>query len=158
MKLSHASLAFLSGLIWMAVGCFLLTLGLRLLLEENQAAQPLVDLLSPYLGGAEQVALLLVALGLGVGYMKGRHVLGKSANKGIDRIKTLPNPAPISQIYSAKYYLLLGGMMALGMSIKFFGIPNDIRGTIDVAIGAALIQGSLVYARFAVNNWKQAYL
>ncbi|MCE5317588.1 MAG: hypothetical protein LLG04_09565 [Parachlamydia sp.] len=155
LKMSHAALAMISGLIWMAVGCSLLSLGLKLLLG-NDSAMPLIQSLSPSLGGAQQVALLLVAVGLFVGYMKGRHVLAKSASKGIERIKTLPNPASLAKIYSPGYYLLLGGMMFLGMSIKFFGIPSDIRGMIDVAIGAALIQGSLVYIRFAIDSWQTA--
>lgn len=160
MKMSHAALALLSGLIWMAVGSFLLSLGLKLLLGSldpgHVSSLPIIDNLSSTFGGAEQVALLLVALGMLIGYMKGRHVLGKSAVKGIERIKSLPNPSNLSKIYSAKYYLLLGGMMALGMSIRFFGVPDDIRGLIDVAIGAALIQGSLIYIRYAVNTWQTA--
>ncbi len=159
-KLSHAMLALLSGLVWIAVGCFLLPLGLRLLLGETgeETSLPLINSLSPYLGGKEQTALLLIALGMLVGYMKGRHVLGKSATKGIQRIQTLPNPSSIAKIYSPGYYLLLGGMVALGMSIKFFGVPNDIRGLVDVAIGAALIQGAIVYLRFAVSSWQKAHL
>lgn len=155
LKLSHAALAMISGLIWMAVGCSLMSLGLKLLLG-NEVNTPLIQSLAPSMGGAQQVALLLVVVGLFVGYMKGRHVLAKSASKGIERLKTLPNPAPLSQIYSPKYYLLLGGMIVLGMSIKFFGVPSDIRGLVDVAIGAALIQGSLVYIRFAIDSWQTA--
>lgn len=154
-KLSHAVLAMISGLIWMAVGCSLMSLGLKLLLG-NEVNTPLIHSFAPSLGGAQQVALLLVVIGLLIGYMKGRHVLAKSASKGIERLKTLPNPAPLSQIYTPKYYLLLGGMMALGMSIRFFGVPSDIRGLVDVAIGAALIQGSLVYIRFAIESWQTA--
>lgn len=155
LKLSHAALAMISGLIWMAVGCSLMSLGLKLLLG-NEVNTPLIQSLAPSMGGAQQVALLLVVVGLFVGYMKGRHVLAKSASKGIERLKTLPNPAPLSQIYSPKYYLLLGGMIVLGMSIKFFGVPSDIRGLVDVAIGAALIHGSLVYIRFAIDSWQTA--
>lgn len=151
-KLSHAALAFLSGLVWMAVGCFLLPLGLKLLLIGDG---PLIEALSASLGGAEQVALILVSLALFIGFMKGRHVLAKSAVKGIERLQTLPNPASLAKIYSPKYYLLLGGMVLLGLSIKYLGVPNDIRGMVDVAIGAALIQASLVYIRFAVNCWRK---
>lgn len=146
-------LALISGLVWMIVGCYLMPLGFKLLLEGSGG--PLIDLLAPYLGGASQVSLLLVALGLFVGYMKGRHVLQKAAVKGIARIQSLPNPSSLAKIYNAKYYLLLGGMVALGMSIKWFGVPHDIRGAIDVAIGAALIQGSMVYIRFALKSWQK---
>jgi hypothetical protein len=86
-----------------------------------------------------------LAFGIVVGYFKGRHVLAKSAEKGVQRLRQFPNPTPLSSIYSAKYYLLLGGMMGLGFSIKFFGLPNDIRGFVDVAIGLALLYGATIY-------------
>jgi hypothetical protein len=145
LQLNHRMLALLSGAVWMAVGCFLLPLGLKLLVVSPQG--PLLN----SLGGGEQVALLLVALGLCIGYMKGRYVLGKTAAKGIEHIKSLPNPSSIAKIYGPKYLILLGGMVALGISIKYFGVPNDIRGLVDVAVGTALIQGAAVYFRFALT-------
>lgn len=151
-KCSPVTLAWISGLIWIAVGCFLLTLGLKLLtshIETPSGNYPLVELISPYLGGAQQATVLLIAIALYIGFLKGKHVLGKSAKKGIDRLKGLPNPVSISKIYNKKYYLLLGGMVGLGLSIKYLGIPLDLRGFIDIAIGAALIQGAMIYFRLA---------
>ncbi len=154
MKLSHTKLVVLSGLVWFAVGIYLLQLGLGLLVDSANAAAlgvhyPLLKSLTPYLGDAQAVVLLLVVVALFVGYMKGRHVLGKSAQRGVDRIRAFPDPAPLKNIYSPKYYILLGLMVALGVSIKFFGVSNDIRGFVDTIIGAALINGAMVYFKLA---------
>ena len=151
LKLNHKTLILISGAVWMAIGCFLLFLGLNLLVAgaHLQGFNPLLSSLAPYLGGMESVALLLVVVALYIGYMKGRFVLSKAAQKGIVRIRSMPEPANLSQIYSPQYYLLIGAMVLLGMSIKWFGFPNDIRGTVDVAIGAALINGAVFYFRQA---------
>jgi hypothetical protein len=152
LKFSHATLTFASGLVWLIVGFFLLPLGLGLLTGQiqpvpNVTVQPLVKTLSPYLGGAEEAGLLLIAISIYVGFLKGKYVLGKSARRGVDRLRGFPNPTSIGNIYSAKYYILLGSMVVLGFSIKFLGLPTDIRGIVDVIIGSALINGAIIYFR-----------
>lgn len=150
LKCSHATLTFVSGLVWLFAGISLFSLGLQLLLGPLflgyalDTRYPVINYLAPYLGGFPAIGLLL-AISLCIGYFKGRYVLGKSAHKGVLRIRQFPNPTSLARIYSAKYYLLLGGMMGLGFSIKFFGLPNDIRGFIDAAIGLALLYGSTIY-------------
>lgn len=158
LKLSHRTLILISGMIWMAVGLFLLPLGLNFLYEStgqnrifSQGHYPLVEILSPYMGGLEQTALLLIAIGLFIGYFKGRYVLGKSVYRGIARIRSFPNPTSLGNIYSAKYYILLGSMIGLGVLIKYTGISKDIRGLVDVAIGSALINGAMLYFREAFS-------
>jgi hypothetical protein len=157
-KASHAVLALVSGLIWMAVGLWLLPLGLNLLLSSiiESGRYPLIESLAPHMGGWEQTVTILIAAGLFIGYFKGRYVLGKSAKRGIERITTFPNPTNFSNIYSLKYYILLGAMIGLGVSIKLFGLPNDIRGFVDVAIGAALINGAVIYFRSAIELRRKA--
>lgn len=153
MKLSHTKLIVISGLIWFTVGCWLLPLGLSLLSEASKhelntgVTLPFIRGIAPYVGGFEQGMIAIVIGALMIGYVKGRFVLGKSAIKGMERIRSLPNPANLSGIYSPKYYMLLGGMVFLGMSIKWLGLPNDIRGFVDVTIGSALINGAMIYFR-----------
>lgn len=156
-KLSHTTLIMISGCIWLAVGCFLMPLGLKLLLsavEEPTGSYPIIEGLSGIID-VNQAVVVLIALGLFIGHFKGKYVLGKSVRRGVARILSLPNPTQLSKIYDLKYYILLGSMVALGMSIKYFGIPNDIRGFIDVAIGAALINGALIYFRIALAMRKK---
>ncbi len=161
MKLSHKKLIVLSGLIWFAAGFYLLQLGLSLLLNDltkgtsSPENYPLIHFLSSYLGSGETAALILVVIALSIGYLKGYYVLGKSAHKGVARILNFPNPAPLSQIYSAKYYVLLGIMMAFGVSIKYLGLNNDIRGFIDAIIGSALINGAMIYFQLAQKQKKE---
>lgn len=151
LKLSHRVLVIISGLIWFAIGFYLLQLGLGLLKTtlQNDGHYPLISMLKNYFGGHEGAILLIVSVSLAIGYFKGRHVLGKSAKRGVERILTFPNPTSIGNIYSAKYYVLLGLMVALGMSVKYFGFSHDVRGFVDVAIGAALINGAVIYFRLA---------
>jgi hypothetical protein len=151
--LKHSTMVFLSGLVWLIVGLFLMPLGINLLLsslhmnvKDNQS-YPLIHSLSPFIGEWESTVLVLLCIGLIIGFLKGRFVLGKSARQGIKRIQQFSNPTCLSNIYSLKYYILILGMMGLGMGIKLFGLADDIRGFVDVAIGAALINGALVYFR-----------
>jgi hypothetical protein len=153
MKLSHTKLIVISGMIWFAVGFYLLQLGLNLLLggvhiniAENY---PLLKVASSLFDNGEIAAIVLVVIALFIGYLKGRYVLGKSAQKGVVRILTFPNPAPLSQIYSLKYYVLLVLMMGLGVSMKYIGLNDDVRGFIDAIIGSALINGAMIYFRLA---------
>lgn len=159
MKLSHKTLIIISGTIWFAVGCFLMELGLKFLLAPTipEAAAflshyPLLSLLAPYAGGIEEAIIGVLAVSLFIGYFKGRYVLAKSAQKGVDRIRSFPNPTSLVNIYSPKYYVLLGAMIGIGMSMKYLGIPPDIRGMVDVAIGAALVNGAILYFRLALSE------
>lgn len=154
LKLSHAALVLISGLVWLAVGLFLFPLGLKLLVGSATAyvfsenSYPLISLLTPYLG-PQQAAIFLIVIGLFIGQLKGKTVLNKSIQRSIKRIKTFPNPTSITNLYSYPYLILLISMVGLGISIRYFGVPNDIRGFIDVAVGAALIRGALNYFREA---------
>lgn len=156
LKISHAAMVFISGLVWMAVGCSLLPLGLKLLISSAYEAPfiegqhyPILSNLALYAGGVQQAALIIIAICLMIGYAKGKHVLGKSVRRSVARILAFPNPVSITKIYSPGYYLLFGSMVLLGMSIKYFGFANDVRGAVDVAIGAALINGALIYFKLA---------
>lgn len=159
LKVSHATLIALSGMVWLAVGCFLLPLGLNFvveaLLKENAALpHPVLNFLSPYVGGLDQAALVWIALMLFIGFLKGRSVFAKSVKRSVNRIFTLPNPVSISKIYTPAYYLLLGSMVLLGVLVRYTTL--DIRGGVDIAIGSALINGAMLYFRAAWDARKQA--
>lgn len=153
MQVSHRTLLILSGMIWLAVGIFLTQLGVNLLSEilnpNSMTKTAFIYSLAGWMGGLDQAFFCLVMIALVVGFAKGKFILAKSAQKGVERIQQMPNPSPITKIYNARYYILLGGMMGLGMIIKVLGVPNDIRGPIDLAIGFALLNGSKVYFRQA---------
>ncbi len=152
LKLSHNSLIQLSGVLWLAIGSLLLFLGVNFLTQafENPSGNhPLFNALAPYMGDREIVAVILLVVALFIGFFKGKLALGRSAARVTARIRSLPNPAPLSQAYSKGYCLLIAFMICLGISLKYLGLPNDVRGLIDIAIGAALINGGKVYFRLA---------
>ncbi len=142
MKIGHRMAIFLSGTLWLAAGVMLMTKGIHLLMG---AKGPLVNFLLPIAGHSEQAVLGLAVVGLGLGTMKGRTVLARAARKMIERIKQLPNPFHLSKIYPARYYILLAGMISLGMIRRFSGVADDIGGVVDLTIGCALVQGAVVY-------------
>lgn len=161
LKLSHRALIIFSGAIWLAVGCFLFPSGLNFLLQaiENSYkdlghSYPLLQFFSTLTSNRENAVVILIALGMLLGYSKGRYVLSRTAQKSVERIRSLPNPTELKNVYGAKYYLLLGIMIGIGVSMKYLGIPTDVRGLIDIAIGAALINGAMVFFRLAFERVK----
>lgn len=158
LKFKHTTLIFLSGSIWFAIGIALLFLGLNLItsaVEIPSHSYPLLHRLFFLLGTYENGAVAIIALGLFLGYAKGRYVLGKSAKRVVSRILSFPNPCSIFKIYSWPYYLLILSMVLLGVSFRYFGLPQDIRGFIDVAIGSALINGGMIYFRIGLLEKKR---
>lgn len=158
LKASHTTLIVISGLVWFVVGCFLLPLGLNFVVEsilrENaHQNKPLLDIINSFVGSLDTSALIILFTALALGYVKGRFVFGKTVQKGVKRIISLPNPAPFSKIYTLKYYILLGSMVFIGFLVKYASL--DIRGFIDVTIGSALIQGAILYFRSAVSVYKK---
>lgn len=119
---------FLSGLTWLLAGISLLYRGLNFINDEKH-----------------DLALLFVATGLLIGHAKSRFVLSKTVKRIVDRIVSLPEPVRISQVYPLSYCLLIGSMIALGISLRFIPISLLFRGTVDVAIGAALTSGSFLF-------------
>lgn len=153
-KISHAALIAISGLVWFLVGIYLLPLGIHFLIENAHTDGPLMGLFASF--DLEQVALVLVGAGLVIGYLKGKHVFAKAVEKNVTRIRALPNPSSLLSIYTPRYLILLGAMMLLGLSMKWLSVPLDVRGLIDVAVGSALINGGVLYFRRAYEVRSQA--
>lgn len=157
MKLSHFGCILFSGLIWFAIGFFLLTKGLNWIVLTSQfsSSSVLLDFFTSFVQGKEQGALLLITAGLFLGFMKTRLVLHKTVKRVVQRIVSLPSPVPFSKIYPPAYYFLILGMMFLGMGLRFFSVPGDFMGLIDTAVGSALINGAVLYVRYAFVIRKQ---
>ena len=140
-----------SGVVWFTVGVFLLVFGVKLIvfasLEPGKGTY-LLSKLFALTKSKERAALLLLVLGLVVGFAKGRFVLSKTVARVANRISSLPEPIRISQVYPVGYIGLIGCMMLLGMAMKWFAVPLDVRGGIDVAVGSALMNGAMFYFRY----------
>lgn len=103
-------------------------------------------------GSLNQGALVLICVSLLVGFIKGRMVLSKTVSRITDRLYSLGEPIPFKNAYDRKYYIILATMMGLGFLFRILPIAFDIRGAIDVTIGSALINGSMLYFRKMVKR------
>ncbi|HXF29174.1 MAG TPA: hypothetical protein VN457_04935 [Chlamydiales bacterium] len=134
--MSHKTLLRISGAVWFAIGLMLLNLGLHFIMEIDPKNN-------------ETMIMVLIVSAVLIGHFKGRFMLGKVAAKSFDRISKLPNPTNIQNLYTKGNLIVIGLMMLLGMSIKYVGLSPTVRGFIDVAVGTALIQGSMRYFAFS---------
>lgn len=150
MKFSHATWVFFSGAVWLAIGVLLLTKGLGYLVLASrfpESASALMNSLESLTGPGPQSALCLILAGLLAGFVKGRYVLARTVKRIVARIVSLPEPVALKDVYTMRYYFLIGGMMCLGMVFKWLPIGIDLKGLIDVAIGSALVNGAVLYFR-----------
>lgn len=134
MQTSHKTLYVLQGAVWLMVGAMLLNMGIRFLMSTLEE-------------GKENGHLMLLILALILGQLKGRFMMKKVAMRSFDRISKMTQPVALHNIYTKGNYIVIGIMMLLGMGMKFLPVPLEARGFIDVAVGSALIQGSLFYFR-----------
>ncbi|MEI6531305.1 MAG: hypothetical protein WCN87_00600, partial [Chlamydiota bacterium] len=150
-KLKHKSLITIAGIVWLCIGGGLLSQGLRLIVDkaafhefEGRGSSSLLSFFADFSGGFQQAGMILIAIALFVGYFKSRFVLAKTVRKMVLRIRQLPEPSPVYKIYSGAFYIVIAAMMGLGILMRVTGIPTDFRGLIDVTVGSALINGSLL--------------
>ncbi len=160
MHLSKTVWVVISGVTWFVVGIGLLTLGLNFIVWKAQAdindTTSLIARISPIAGGREQAALALIAMSLILGFIKGRFVLVKTVKNVVERIIALDPPLKFSKIYSRKYLALISCMILLGLSMKWLGLPAEVRGFIDICIGSALMNGASAYFRVAMQLRQRA--
>lgn len=150
MKFSHRTLILVSGGLWLAVGLYLLPLGIRFLVESSRSGAShlyLLESLSALGVSMESAALISIALGLAVGYGKSKAIFSKVVQRGVAHIRSLPKQASLTAVYTKKYVALLGIMIFLGVAMRWS--PLDIRGFVDVFVGSALINGAVLYFRRA---------
>lgn len=147
--MKHRQWIAISGFLWLAIGIFLLYKGLHWMAEASTRADSLSFQYQELFGGPQQVANAFIAIALFIGYIKGRFILSKTVNRVVEGIAKLSLPIHFTQVYSRKYFILIGSMIGLGLILKVAPIPVDIRGFVDVTVGTALIQGSILYFRAA---------
>lgn len=138
MHLGRFGWIVVSGLVWLIVGGFLLSMGLYLLILQPQKS-----------------SMMLLSLGLVFGFIKGRFILSKTALKAVKKIQQISGPISFLQVYPPIYLGLIASMMLLGVGLKSLEIAFYIRGVIDVAVGFALINASTIYFRSAYMLKKQ---
>ena len=137
----------------MAIGALLIYKGRTLLVQAgdqimlgDRAHLPLFSLFEKFTSDVRQASLFMVMFAFLIGYMKGRFVLRKPALRISRRIRSFEGKIPLRRLYTVGYLCLIGGMMGLGMTMRFLPIPVDVRGFIDFTIGIALLSGALQFA------------
>lgn len=128
----------LYGVLWLAVGVWLLRLGLALLVGEE--------------------ALLVMAIALLLGGIKGRYVLVRVAERAIAALSVQPQKIPLTALFGVRYLLLIALMVGLGVVMRLPAFPVQLRGLVDVAVGIALLQGSVTYLRAALLHGRRCEL
>jgi len=155
MKIKHSHAIILSGTTWLLVGFFLLFKGLHYTLFAavfQVESSPLLKLFS----SPEKGAMVLIALGVTLGFFKGRFVFAKTVRRVVTRILQFKERVPLSKIYTKGYLILIAAMMGIGMGLRFSSLPFDIRGLIDIAVGGALVMGSFLYFQEVILLAKSA--
>ncbi|MEM8629178.1 MAG: hypothetical protein AAGF04_03825 [Chlamydiota bacterium] len=132
----------ISGLLWMVGGFSLLSKGLRLFFEGALSAE------SSY--PSYNLLLIYLTLALLVGFLKGKWVLRRTAERIFQRILDWEGPISFFQLYDKRTALILLLMMGMGLLMNRLALPPLYRGWIDLAVGAALIQSACTFFRFAV--------
>ena len=120
-----------AALLWTAIGGLLLYRGISYLLPSGEF----------WLGG----------VGVAAGTIKSLLILGRSALKGLERIKKFSNNTCIGAVYSWKTWLVVLAMITMGMMMRKASLPEPLIGTVCIAIGWALVFSS----RHAWITWQQ---
>ena len=164
LRLSHRHAILFSGLVWLLIGVFLIYKGLNYMVMTGDHLRdhyiqglPLIRFFSSFSKDLNQAALFFICTSLLLGYVKGRFALKKSVYRVVSRITSFPSPVPLSKIYSLGYLVLICSMMGMGMVFKHLPLSVDIKGFIDFTIGAALINGAMLYIREAIKVSKKSF-
>jgi hypothetical protein len=115
-----------AGVLWSAVGIGLLIAGAHWMLAS----------------GAHGLWIVFPGA-IALGWFKARYVLARPARRTIRRIEERGDDRCIGGFLSWKSWLLALGMVLLGRGLRASPLPLLWRGAIYVAIGAALLLGSI---------------
>jgi len=129
---SRKSHLFLAALLWTIVGILLMRRGVLWLMVDGNVVYAVPAVL--------------------IGTLKSLFILDKSAKKSIDRILDLADGSCLGAVYSVKTWLLVIGMMAMGVLLRKSSIPFEIVGFLYVMVGWALFFSSRTGWKFWKNS------
>ena len=157
LRFSRTAILRIAGIIWFGVGAFLVYKGLLFLGVERFSWEFHVDDTSRMAvlarsWGLDTVFFTLVMVSFVVGTVKGRMVLVRSINRMEKYLFSLKAPIVFYRMFPPAMWIIMIVMMGLGMLMNVLHVVLWLRGSIDVAVGTALIQGAFQYfqrAKFA---------
>ncbi|MBS0000142.1 MAG: hypothetical protein KFF73_14270 [Cyclobacteriaceae bacterium] len=121
-------LVLIAGLVWVAVG----TAMSRLAILWWQS----------YTGS---FLILFVILGLILGIVKGYYIFSRIVRKNIDRISRMDKTGFVLAFIPWKTYLLIAGMVILGVTLRHSLLPRQYLAIIYMGIGLAMILSGFQY-------------
>jgi hypothetical protein len=125
----------LAGLMWTVVGAVLVVVGGRWLWRSEAAA-----------------ASWLAALALGLGALKARFVLDRTARKTVERIRERGDGRCLGGFLSFRSWALVGIMAVFGRLLRGSHLARHLLGFLYLAVGTALFLSS----RVAWRAWRQS--
>ena len=125
----------LAGLMWTVVGAVLVVVGGRWLWRSEAAA-----------------ASWLAALALGLGALKARFVLDRTARKTVERIRERGDGRCLGGFLSLRSWALVGIMAVFGRLLRGSHLVRHLLGFLYLAVGTALFLSS----RVAWRAWRQS--
>lgn len=155
-------LLIVAAITWVILGLFLMTRGIDLLLlvpdfdtilepyrvntNLNTNLSPFFIWLSQQLDNTLEAGLFYVVIALALGTIKAKTIFRKIVSRNVARITKMQTKKllPI-YAFSMKDYIVMSAMMLLGIICRALDVWVDIRGCIILAVGAALLQGSIYY-------------
>jgi len=150
----------IAGFVWFTVGLALLIKGLYLILFaahlSGQKGGPLLSaLMYAFTGAIFPSILTMILFGLLLGLAKGKWAFGRAAKRTVQRIYPMRGKIHLSKLYRLHDIMLIVSMIALGRLMNWVHVPRDIHGLIDIAVGSALVNGAMIYFRYAIKIWEE---
>ncbi len=140
--MNRRSFIVFSGSLWFVIGLALMYRGLHYISEAQMDPNALSK-------GSSSAGNWIIFFALVVGFIKGRFIFAKTVERVVSRIRALSAPIRFWHVYSLSYWILIASMMGISLLFKYLPIPVDIRGFINLAVGSALVNGSMLYFRAA---------
>lgn len=98
-----------------------------------------VDSTPPLLSG--------IAFAVLIGWLKGYTILARVMRRNLVRLRRLPQPSPVTELFSLPTWFLILFFMSLGVALRFLGLHPALYGAILGGVGLSLLYGVAVGIR-----------
>ena len=128
-------LLFIAGVMWLCVGTMLLNYSYSWLVLESRR-------------------IIIIFSGIGIFLALLVHHFGflKVADKNLKRILLLEEKVSVFSFITWKSYILIAGMITMGVTLRHSAIPKHYLAVLYIGIGFALTLSSIRYLRFFIKE------
>ncbi len=128
-------LMFIAGLMWLLVGIMLMNYARIWLSPESE------KIVFIFAGAGVLSALII-------------HHFGflRVADKNLKRILSMEEKVSVFSFISWKSYVLIAGMITLGITLRHSAVPKNYLAVLYIGIGMALFLSSIRYMRFFIKE------